>query len=486
MRSAAKRHWPTETEITTPPEEAPHASIPDPAPEPAPSAESASSPERPALDVHGLHRTLEENLPLFAPPVPDPAPPADPAPAAKSAARGAWWREPVVRRAGKTLLGAVVVAVFGVVPLRALLQTSSVEAVVNARVVTLRAPIAGEVVAAQPDLSPTAIVPRGTALLSVVDARADRASLAALQRQLGQVRGQRTTVAAKLRHAEMLAAALAEQAEQFRHGRIEQLEARSAELESLIAVAAVRREEAAAARERAAALARSGSVSAAELARLAREASAAAGTEVATRHRLTAASVELKNARAGIFIGDSYNDRPSSIQRGDEARQRVADLRAEDDALAAETDRLRAEIDAETTHHRARAEATMTLPVAGRVWEVLVSPGEQVRVGQDLVRFIDCSATYVTANVTEAVYNRLSVGSPARFIPADGGPDLVGSVANLTGLAGAPANLAITPAALSKEPYRVTVALRDSGAQPRCGVGRTGRVVFGGDEAGTR
>ena len=39
---------------------------------------------------------------------------------------------PGVRRAGKVLLGAAVVAVFGLVPLRTLLQTSSVEAVVNA------------------------------------------------------------------------------------------------------------------------------------------------------------------------------------------------------------------------------------------------------------------------------------------------------------------------------------------------------------------
>ncbi|MCA0419850.1 MAG: hypothetical protein LCH80_14165, partial [Proteobacteria bacterium] len=60
---------------------------------------------------------------------------------------------PGVRRAGKVLLGAAVVAVFGLVPLRTLLQTSSVEAVVNARLMTLRSPIAGEVVASTMDLA---------------------------------------------------------------------------------------------------------------------------------------------------------------------------------------------------------------------------------------------------------------------------------------------------------------------------------------------
>ena len=40
-----------------------------------------------------------------------------------------------------------------------------------------------------------------------------------------------------------------------------------------------------------------------------------------------------------------------------------------------------------------------------------------------------------------------------------------------------PANLAINPDTLSKEPYRVTVAPADAAAHD-CTVGRTGRVIF--------
>ncbi|MDI2111533.1 HlyD family secretion protein, partial [Bradyrhizobium sp. Mp64] len=66
----------------------------------------------------------------------------------------------------------------------------------------------------------------------------------------------------------------------------------------------------------------------------------------------------------------------------------------------------------------------------------------------------------------------------------DGSAALQGEIVNLTGASGAPANLAINPDALNKEPYRVTVsmpALDTTGKD--CAVGRTGRVVFNADAA---
>ena len=386
---------------------------------------------------------------------------------------------PGVRRAGKVLLGAAVVAVFGLVPLRTLLQTSSVEAVVNARLMTLRSPIAGEVVASTTDLAASDALAQGSTLLRIVNPRADRGRLDELEQTLGRLASQRATLSSKLASAQTAEADLDRQAEAFRLGRIEQLTARAAELESQITVAIARREEAAAAYARAETLARTGNVTAAEFDRLSREVTIAKGTETSTRHRLTAATVELAAARNRIFLGDSYNDRPSSVQRGDEMRQRIADLSSELAGLDAETKQLEAALATTRARYQAQSDVAMTLPVTGRIWEAMVSPGEQVRVGQDLARLIDCSTAVVTANVTESVYNRLSVGSSARFVPADGGSDLQGKVVNLTGRATAAANLAIEPAALSKEPYRVTVSVPDLGTGQVCAVGRTGRVVFG-------
>ena len=49
------------------------------------------------------------------------------------------------RRALKSLIGLLVVVAVGWIPVRALLETSSTEAVINARLITLRAPIEGQV-----------------------------------------------------------------------------------------------------------------------------------------------------------------------------------------------------------------------------------------------------------------------------------------------------------------------------------------------------
>ncbi|KYG98187.1 hypothetical protein SE91_06325, partial [Bradyrhizobium sp. DOA1] len=58
-------------------------------------------------------------------------------------------RWPHLRRGAKVAIGLAIVAVFGWLPLRAIWENSSVEAVLNSRLVTLRTPIGGRVAAAQ-------------------------------------------------------------------------------------------------------------------------------------------------------------------------------------------------------------------------------------------------------------------------------------------------------------------------------------------------
>jgi len=274
---------------------------------------------------------------------------------------------------------------------------------------------------------------------------------------------------------------LARQAAQFRDGRVLQLEARIAEIQTSIEAAAARRDEASAAVDRASSLAKSGNVSTVELARLTRELSVSQQTELGARKRLDAAKVELTAAQNGSFLGDSYNDRPSSVQREEEMRQRAGDLEADLARTDTEIAWLANEIIIEEVRFADLSEADITTPVAGRVWEMMTSPGEDVQAGQPLLKVLDCSGAVITANVTESVYNRLQLGDRATFEPNDGGEPISGTVVNLTGAAGAPANLAINPDALSKEPYRVTVASRDAAARA-CTVGRTGRVVFARNE----
>ncbi|UVO35346.1 HlyD family efflux transporter periplasmic adaptor subunit [Bradyrhizobium arachidis] len=385
-------------------------------------------------------------------------------------------RWPHLRRGAKIAIGLAIIAVFGWLPLRAIWENSSVEAVLNSRLVTLRTPIGGRVSAAQ-HVTDQARLDAGTVVLRVVNSRGDRTRLDDLRRQKSRLENERPSLAAKLASAQSAQKDLARQASQFRDGRVLQLEARIAEIQTSIEAAAARRDEASAAVDRASSLAKSGNVSTVELARLTRELSVSQQTELGARKRLDAAKVELAAAQSGSFLGDSYNDRPSSVQREEEMRQRAGDLEADLAHTDTEIAWLANEIIVEEVRFADLSEANITTPVAGRVWEMMTSPGEDVQAGQPLLKVLDCSGAVITANVTESVYNRLQLGDRATFEPNDDGAPIPGTVINLTGAAGAPANLAINPDALSKEPYRVTVAPRDA-ASHACAVGRTGRVVF--------
>ncbi len=385
-----------------------------------------------------------------------------------------------LRRYMKAAAGIVIVAVFGWLPLKAFFQTSSVEAVVNSRLVTLRSPIDGKVSAASNLSGDLGIIAEGTLILRVINPRGDRVRLDDLRRQLSRSEHERPSLVAKIASARAAQADLARQGALFAEGRIRQLDARIAEIQTSIEAAAARREEAAAAVERASLLIKSGSVSLVELGRVTRDQTIARQTEMGARRRLDATQVELSAVREGTFLGDSYNDRPSSVQREEEMRQRAEGLTTDMAQADAEIAWLSGEIASEQFQYISRSEAEINVPVAGRIWEVMTAPGEDVRAGQPLIRLLDCDAGgIVTANVTESVYNRLQVGSGAHFRPSDGGPELGGTVVNLTGSAGAAANLAINPDALSKEAYRATVSVPGlNHGSNDCAVGRTGRVIF--------
>jgi len=147
-----------------------------------------------------------------------------------------------VHRILKIAAGVAIVAVFGWMPLKAIWQTSSVEAVVNARIVTLRSPIDGTVSSKSGQSTALSVVKEGDVILRVVNARGDRNRLDDLRRQMSRLDNERPTLAAKLVSSQALQRDLARQASQFREGRILQLEARIAEIQSAIEAAISRRE----------------------------------------------------------------------------------------------------------------------------------------------------------------------------------------------------------------------------------------------------
>lgn len=443
-------------------------------PEPSPSAIGASAlQERLAEQLRSWNDQPAKPAQPFLPAEEVQGDGAEPAEAARGTSR-----KVIVWRVVKTLIALAAAIMLGWTPLQRFLQTTSAEATVNARLVTLRAPIDGKVAMAPNSAGVGRAIDAGAPLLNIDNQRADRMQLDNLRRQISGLESERDALTHRKAQLEGLMGQLREQRDAFQNGRVKQLEARVAELTAQIAAATAKEEETKSALKRAERLKENGWQTDAALEKAQREHKVAVNTEESLRQRLVGTQVELDAARRGLFVGDSYNDIPRTAQRLDEVTQQVIDLDGDIEQKALRISQLQSELAQEEERFSLRSTANLTAPVPGRIWEVLTSDGEQVSQGQELMRVLDCGGVLVTAAVSEAVYNALRIGQPATFHLRGESEERVGHVVGLQGLASVPANWAIKQTALAREPYHATVEVPNLATGPDCHVGRTGKVSF--------
>jgi len=380
-------------------------------------------------------------------------------------------------RAFKSVLGLAIVVIAGVGPVQRLLELSSIEAVVNARLVSLRAPIDGRVENA--DLAPTigAAVTRGRTMLRISNSRADRARLDDLQRLVDQAETERPVIARRLMRLKEIFEQISEQARAFQAGRIRELEARILDLKAQASASAASESEAVSTLARTQTLAASGYQTTVAVERAERDAKVASQTQKSLNHRLFAVQVELEAALRGQYIGDSYNDRPSSLQHADELSIRVAETESELNAHDQRLAKLRSALDAEASRYSEVSRVVLSSPADALVWEVLVSPGEEVRKGQDLMRLLDCSSPIVSVTVRESVFDQLRIGDKAQFRLSGQSKRYAGTIVRMSGRAAPPDNFAIQSSGSAAGGYRIAVSVPDLTAT-QCSVGRSGTVVF--------
>lgn len=462
---------------------------------PAEEGHAAGNQTSLARDARTIQLALETNLRSVHDLVEDlrnsEAPTSDPlklpeAVEAKAAAKPAATKTSTSSRWLKIALGVALVVGLGWSPLKSMLAATSAEAVINARVITIRSPIEGTVDAA-PDVRKSWSAQTGAPLLHIVDEQANPAHLDDLRRQFGALEDQARSLASQSALDANALLALAVQVERFRHSRLEQLNARVKASEADLAAASARATQSASARKRSDELRKSGVTSAAESDKVQSDWIAATNAEAGAARRLEEVSIERDAAANGVFIGDSYNDTPNSSQRADELRLRIGELDAQIVATRSQMKRLSSEILTEEMRFHDRSDVLAAFPASGRVWEMLTARGEHVARGQDLMRVLDCANPIVSANVDENVYDRLELGGAATFqLAQSGGKTYRGVVVNLTGPAGAPANFAIPPAAMRTSGFFATVAI-DGIGDSGCEVGRTGTVTFAprGGEVGS-
>jgi multidrug resistance efflux pump len=378
----------------------------------------------------------------------------------------------------KSAIALLVALVLGWMPIQRLLLTTSAEAVINARVITVRTPISGDVNAQASRLEAGATVQAGEELLTIKNPRSDRSAVENLKRSVEQL----TTSVAALQAKEAVLRrhhlALVAQNKRYQSGRVETLEKQLGELDAQITTAEAQHREFEQALQRGRVLVTKGVVTQSYLDKAVRDESAALQAISQLRARRNAAEIGLASARQGTFIMDGYNDTPQSAQRRLDVEVELADVQARLVGTTKELKTVKQDLTREQQRDQELSAAVIRANISGRVWEVMTAPGEHVNAGQVLMRLLDCASAIVTASVSERTFQKLSIGQHATFKPTDGGQPVHGWVVGLSGLATVTSNDAISSKVLTSEPYHVTLKFPELTQQAQCQVSRAGLVTF--------
>jgi multidrug resistance efflux pump len=384
------------------------------------------------------------------------------------------------RKVVRLVIGVVVILAGLFVIIGEQMAGVSSNAVINAQVLILRAPIDGEVHMQVKTLG-TRVTP-SQLLATLSDPRPDELRLVDLQREARRITIDLERLQELTKQLGPIRDTFAKQASDYAKGRVSQLETRLNEASATLDAVQARLRDSEASFRRATELGRTGAVSGAEQSRTRAAFEVTSQDVEGARQRIEYLKIELAAARNGTFLGDSYNDTPYSQQRLRETELRLSELETE---IRERSERLVA-ITGQVAEERVRAarfrEARILSPTTGILWELMSGGGEYVRRAQDVMRIVDCTTTIVTASVRESLYNRLQVGEPVQFRLLGDSKVYDGVIARLAG-SGAETiyrSLAIGPSQEHLKRFDVAISSPALSADPKtaCAVGRTGRVVF--------
>ncbi len=285
-----------------------------------------------AAEAEALERLVRLNEEFRARAIPDAPlspPPSEPsAPKTRPVWSAASLKNIPPSKIIKSLLALVVAVALAWVPLSRLLSVTSAEATINARLINLRAPIDGSVVIVAPAIAVGTRVEPGEALLRVTNTRADRQGIDELGRTIDQLRAELAALEQRTEELKKIEAGLrCARAKRFR--RAEFVSSKRAPGSSSSSSTPPRRNT----KMRRSPTNRDKDSSRAEgfqtvsaLLHSERDFKVAKTNIEGVHKRQQSNQVELEGARKGLFIGDSYNDRPRSAQHLDEVGQQIADL----------------------------------------------------------------------------------------------------------------------------------------------------------------
>ena len=365
---------------------------------------------------------------------------------------------------------AIVIAIWVIVGEQ--MAGASADAVVNAPIVTVRAPVAGNLALKQQSLGSR--VTTGETIASIEDPLVDRVRLNDLLMEVRLAEAALVQLKTRLEETRKQLKVLTQRASIYRETRIAEIRARLTYAQARLTLL---EDETGIAGDTAL-------LDAVETD--SRRLPGASQTYLLeleqTRERVAVLRLTLDAAERGVFLGDGYNDAPNSEQRAIELEEQISAL----SGLVTEAEaRLAASVE-RTDRERIRVNGNIggeiQSPVTGIFWEILEADGVTIQRGDPLLRLVDCSETMVTLSVTERTYNTLSIGQAARFRLAGTSDVMEATVGRLAGSGAATVyrHLAIAPSPRHLERFDVTLnvpALRDGGTE-NCKIGQTGRAFF--------
>lgn len=360
------------------------------------------------------------------------------------------------------------------------LSGASADAVINARLTTLRSATAGTL--RMPDRVLGSSIARDELIGSVADPLVDDVHLNDLIREKAFSTAEVERLASTIDATETQINGLELRAETYRQERVRQLERQLDAARARQDSADARVSEARSMLKRSRELVERGIETSASLERN-QAAQRVAETESDNALQQAAeAAIALQSARRGTFVGPGSNDAPYSEQRISELRLQIEEMKS---MLAAEKERnaaLESRIREERRRINLLSRSDIQSNADGKVWEILASDGETVQRGDAVVRLADCDSTLVTLSVSESVYNRLAPGNEAKFRMRGTGRVFDGTVTRLAG-SGASlvySNLAVAPSGRHLQRYDVALVVPALRNDPDlgCAIGRTGRVFF--------
>jgi multidrug resistance efflux pump len=344
---------------------------------------------------------------VTTPPRPYTAPPAQ----RGERPRFGWRPGAIIRR---TIAIALVVAAVWwlVVPL---LFPITSDAVVNARLVQVRAPIDGMTAELCRQLGET--VYAGEPLVRLVNARVDAAHLSVLKTRNAEVEARRDRLATELATVERSEAACRQTAAHHRDGRVAMLEARVKEFEAQVEAARAQYGNMKNQLVRTKTLTERHALTASDLE------SAFANEAVAQKRMaeleagLAGTRTAMEAARKGIYL---QNETPYLQQRAHELALKIPQLRASlreaEDLLAT----LRKEVAGEQQRIASLSEAAVTSPVTGLVWTCQGNLGQIVKQNETVYHIADSSTVFVEAMLHQRHLASLDPGSEVTILLTGG------------------------------------------------------------------